>query len=73
MLFLELVMFHKERDIILKSDDQLSPLIYQILQNNADTVEIIHSREWDTYEITTHHSNKKERKDTKEKTFLNEK
>jgi hypothetical protein len=49
MLFLELIMFHKDKDIILRSDDPISPLIYQILQNNADAVEIVHTREWEKY------------------------
>jgi hypothetical protein len=42
-------MFHKDKDIILRSDDPISPLIYQILQNNADAVEIVHTREWEKY------------------------
>jgi hypothetical protein len=42
-------MFYKDKDVIIKSDDQMSPLIYQILQNNADAVEIVHTREWEKY------------------------
>ena len=40
-------MLHKDKDLILKTDDELVPLIYQILQNNADNVETVHARHWE--------------------------
>ncbi len=47
LLFMELTMLHKDKDLILKSDDETVPLIYAILQNNADNVEAVHGKYWD--------------------------
>lgn len=40
-------MLHKDKDLILRTDDELVPLIYEILQNNADNVETVHAKSWE--------------------------